>query len=178
MLVRALCVFLLFALAPAHAQDATCDAHCKIDALLNRPAGIRLDKRITLKALKKFAPVISERTETRPNPNFPGQNDTIHAIAYEGLIVRAAVTPENRVLVEWVQQTGRKYPLPYGLKLGPLENPREVQAVLGMPDRVRRGTVRNGEQLVYSNEEKTESVTFVLQGGALKAINWNYGGAD
>jgi hypothetical protein len=168
----------LLLLLPAQAADLGCDTHCKVQALLNRPVGIRLDKRVTLKGLKKIARVISDRTAERPNPNYPGQSDTVHDIAYDGLVVRAAVTPENVVLVEWIQQTGRKYPLPFGLKLGPLENPKEVQAILGAPDRTRRGTVRNGEQLVYFNEEKTESVTFVLQRGALKAINWNYGGAD
>src|SRR5436190_23638281 len=109
MRVRALALFLLLALSPAQAADVTCDTHCKVDALLKRPAGIRLDKRVTLKGLKKLAKVISDRTEARPNPNFRGLSDTVHAIAYDGLIVRAAVTPENTVLVEWIQQTGTKF---------------------------------------------------------------------
>jgi len=162
----------------APAEPSCTDKRCRVEWLLKRPAGIALDKKLSLARLKKLAHIVSDRSEVRPNPNYPGENDEIHSIAFDGLCLHATVTPEKAVLVDWVELTGKKFALPFGLKLGLLENPKEVQAVMGEPDRVGRGTLRNAQQLIYYNQERTESVTFVLRGGALKAIIWNYGIAD
>ncbi len=176
MFYRALLVALTLSVSVTRAETPACDTHCKIETLLTRTVGVRLDRKVTLKGLRKLAALKSERTSTRPNANYPAQNDTLYALAFDGLVVRAAVTPEEMVLVEWMEVTGGKFALPFGLRLG--QTPQQVEEILGKPDRVGRGTIKNGQELIYSNEEHTESATFVVRNGKLKAVIWDFGGGD
>src|SRR4051794_26941552 len=95
---------------------ATCNTHCKVDALFAKNVGIALDKPVTLDAIRKLGKVKADNLQQRPNPNYPGKNDTVHHLAFEGgLFVHAAVTPERAVIVERIQLTNPKIRLPFNL---------------------------------------------------------------
>jgi hypothetical protein len=178
MFARTLTLALLLSFTlESSASAATCDRHCKIDALFAKNVGIVLDKPVTLAAIRKLGKVKADNLQQRPNPNYPAKNDTVHHLAIDGgLFVHAAVTPEHAVIVERIQLTNPKIRLPFNLAIG--ATPAVITKTLGTPDQTRTGAIKNGEELVYLNTEQTETLTFAVQDGTLKAVIWDFTPGD
>src|SRR5260221_10222586 len=79
-------------LAQPYADLHPCAKDCEVQKFLDQNIGIALDRPVTLAALRKFAPVVSETTTKAGAGSL---SDTVYEFRYAGLLVRAEVTAEN-----------------------------------------------------------------------------------
>jgi hypothetical protein len=151
-----------------------CNRHCEIQRFLDQNVGIRLDKPVTLADLRKFAKVVSENT-TKVGTH--GLSDTIYVFRYPGLEVWAEVTAENSVLIRNIDLTGGSYRMAFNIKLGPIEDGRDIDTVLGPPTETRRPAGKP-VRWVYQNLEGTAMVVFERMDNAIVGVHWDYSPGD
>jgi len=147
-----------------------CARQCEIQKFLDQNVGIHLDRPVTLVELRKFAKVVSETTSKF---GASALADTIHEIKYAGLTVKVQVTAENTVLVESIDLTGGPYRMPFNIRLGKIEGPRDIDFVLGQPTQTRQDPGKP-TNWIYHNLEGTAQVTFDRQDNAIIAVHWDY----
>jgi len=167
----------LFARGAAAAPIADphpCAQQCEIQRFLDQNIGIHLDRPMTLVELRKFAHVLSETTSKY---GASALADTIHEFKYAGLVVRVQLTAENTVLVETIDLTGGPYRMPFGIKLGRIDGPHDIDFVLGQPAQTKQDAGKP-MKWIYHNLEGTAQVTFERQDNAIVAVHWDYSAGD
>lgn len=167
----------LFARGAAAAPIADphpCAQQCEIQRFLDQNIGIHLDRPMTLVELRKFAHVLSETTSKY---GASALADTIHEFKYAGLVVRVQLTAENTVLVETIDLTGGPYRMPFGIKLGRIDGPHDIDFVLGQPAQTKQDAGKP-TKWIYHNLEGTAQVTFERHDNAIVAVHWDYSAGD
>ena len=155
-----------------------CAASCEVQRFLDQNVGVKMNRPVTLDELRKFAPLISDDAVKVANPQGDERGDTIHALHFEGLTLRAEVTPEGNVLVQEIDLTGGAYRMAFNIKLGKIAGPHDIDFVLGAPAETHPDASGKGTDWIYRNLEGTASVTFVRTDNAISSVHWDFSGGD
>jgi hypothetical protein len=164
--------------AQPYVDPHPCAASCEVQRFLDQNVGVKMNRPLTLDELRKFAPLTSDDTVKVANPLGDVRGDTIHALHFEGLTLRAEVTPEGNVLVQEIDLTGGAYRMAFNIKLGKIAGPHDIDFVLGAPAETHPDASGRGTDWVYRNLEGTASVTFVRTDTAILSVHWDFSGGD
>ena len=161
----------LLASGQAAAQSAD---PCQFDAVCRfLEQNIGLKPPLTLAALRQFAKVESETASPVANRHVAGQIDSIRQLKYAGLTLQVYAPATGAVLLQRIDLTSDRYPLPLKLVFGK-STFDDVQFALGLPktiDHFADGTSRWN----YVNVESTESFTFVFDpepSMKIRSVQW------
>ena len=164
--------------AQPNADPHPCATACEVQKFIDRNVGVKLDRPVTIDELRKFAPLLSEDTIKAANPQGDARGDTIHALHYAGLTIRAEETPEGNVLVQEIDLTGGAYRMAFNIKLGKIGGSHDIDFVLGPPAETHPDASGTGIDWVYRNLEGTQSATFVRSDDAILSVHWDFSGGD